>query len=525
MDEHDDAAGPGAPSPRASEVVRALRSVLASSAFATSRRSREFLGYVVTEQLAGRGDTLSERTVGRRALGRDALFTGRQDSSVRVRASRVRTALDAYYAGAGALDPVQIRLPRGTYAPTFHLADRGGRHDERPLGPGLVVVHFDVAGDDRARLTGTTVVEALVHRLLTFGDLAVYGPVTTTLDDPRRIAREFAERFVLQGSVTAHDGTIRLSVRLVDGSSGSTVWATSSTGQEGTGFALEDRWATELAAQLGDSAGVLHHYELSNPAPGRDSSSRAALQAFYSCQQVETPGSVRVAVTAMDRAIDEGDRSPTMLALRAWVGAAAVTYDVAEPGELDRASGLAREAAAGSPGAPLPQVALGMVALVQQEYDAAGRHGHAAAERAPHHPSVLFAAATLTGVSGDWAHAEEYAREAFRLNPRHPGQYRWLTALARLLEDDPAQALAEAGLVNTPELIWGPLYRALSLSGLGHDQQAWREMQQVLDLQPLFLDDPLAVFRSGMRVTPENAETLMRYFAPILERRGRIEGS
>ena len=129
VDEHDDAAGPGAPSPRASEVVRALRSVLASSAFATSRRSREFLGYVVTEQLAGRGDTLSERTVGRRALGRDALFTGRQDSSVRVRASRVRTALDAYYAGAGALDPVQIRLPRGTYAPTFHLADRGGRHD------------------------------------------------------------------------------------------------------------------------------------------------------------------------------------------------------------------------------------------------------------------------------------------------------------------------------------------------------------------------------------------------------------
>ena len=500
--------------PREPEVVRALRSVLVSSAFATSRRSREFLSYVVTEELAGRGQVLSERTVGRRAMGRDASFDGRHDASVRVRATRVRAALSVYYSGAGALDPVRIELPRGRYSPVF-VRTGEVRGDVSPLGPGLVVVHFDVIEDHRARLTGTAVVEALVQRLLTFGDLQVVGPVTTPLEDPRDVARAFGVRFVVRGSIAARESTVRLTVRLVDGASGTTVWTRTSTSVEGPAFDLEDQWATELAAQLGDSAGVLRHYELDHPGSGGGSSSQAALRAFYSCQQVESAESVAVALKALDRAVRDGDRSSVLLALRAWVGVAAVAYGVADAGELDRCEALAQEASAVLPTTALAQVALGMVALLRRDYEVAGRYGHEAAARAPHHPTVLLAAGTLTCRAGDWEVGEGYAREAFRLNPSHPGQYRWLLALARLLDDDPAQALTEATLVHAPGQMWSHLYRAMALSGVGDVEHARREIALVLDLDPAFPEDPLGYFRSLMSLTPEIVERLSRYLEPL----------
>jgi TolB-like protein len=500
--------------PREPEVVRALRAVLVSSAFAASRRSREFLSYVVTEQLAGRGELLSERSVGRRAMGRDASFDGRHDASVRVAATRVRAALSAYYLGAGALDPVRIELPTGRYSPVF-VRTGEYRREENPLGSGLVVVHFDVSEAQRARLTGTAVVEALVQRLLNFGDLQVVGPVTTRLEDPRDIARTYGVRFVVQGSVAAREDAVRLTVRLVDGSSGTTAWTRTSTSAEGPAFDLEDQWAAELAAQLGDSAGVLRHYELDHPGLLAGSSSQAALRAFYACQQMETVESVAVAVEALDGAVRDGDRSSFMLALRAWVGVAAVSYGVAEASELDTCEALAKEAAATLPPTALAQVALGMVALLRGDHDLAGRYGHEAAARAPHHPTALLAAGTLTCRAGDWKVGEAYAREAFRLNPSHPGQHRWLLALARLIDDDPAGALTEASLVHAPGQLWSHLYRAMALSGVGHVEHARREMALVLDLDPTFVDDPLGYFRAGMVLTPEIEQRLSHYLEPL----------
>lgn len=512
------AGGGDEPLPRAAEIVRALHSILRSSAFAPSQRSREFLSFVVTEEIAGRGEGLNERTVGRRALGLDASFDGRHDSSVRVRATRVRAALATYYAGDGARDPVRIDLPRGSYTPVFALTGRDTAGAEGPLRPGVVVADVHASQDDQDRLTGVVLTEALVQRLLAFGGLTVVGPVTTQAEDPRDIAATFGMRFVARVSATTRAGTVRLGVALVDGSSGVTVWSTTSTTSTTQGeptFDLEDRWAVEIAAQLADSAGVLQRLELTHPTPGRRSSTQAALAAFSMAQQLETPDSVKDALEALERAIEDGDRSPTVLALRAWVGAAAVHYGLVDEGELDRSQSLAQEAAAAVPGPALAQVALGMVAMVQHDHELAGRHGREAAARAPHHPTVLLAASHLVVAAGDWQHGEALAREAFRLSPDRPGHHRSLLALARLLDDDPAAALAEASLIHTPGLVWGHLYRALALSGLGHLEQARREMAHALDIEPSLLDDPLALFRAGMRTSATDEAVLAGYFEPF----------
>jgi hypothetical protein len=109
--------------PLTEESVREeLNRVLASHEFRTSKRSQEFLRYVVDHTLAGQGDLLKERTIGIEVFGRPASYDPSDDATVRVKAGEVRKRLGLYYSDEGAHDPVRIELPSGTYVPEFHVA-------------------------------------------------------------------------------------------------------------------------------------------------------------------------------------------------------------------------------------------------------------------------------------------------------------------------------------------------------------------------------------------------------------------
>src|SRR5215467_3621248 len=107
-----------------SEAVReALSRVLASTEFRASKRSQEFLRYVVEHTLSGQSDLLKERTIGIEVFGRSTDYEPAEDATVRVKAGEVRKRLGLYYAEQGVHDPVRIELPSGTYVPEFRTAD------------------------------------------------------------------------------------------------------------------------------------------------------------------------------------------------------------------------------------------------------------------------------------------------------------------------------------------------------------------------------------------------------------------
>jgi TolB-like protein len=105
------------PSPE--EVRRQLERVLASETFANAERARRFLRYVVGRTLVGEGDQLKEFVIGVEVFDRDDSYDPRIDSIVRVEAGRLRAKLDQFYERASQDDTVIIRLPRGSYVPTF----------------------------------------------------------------------------------------------------------------------------------------------------------------------------------------------------------------------------------------------------------------------------------------------------------------------------------------------------------------------------------------------------------------------
>lgn len=103
-------------------VLRELESILSSPFFRTSKRSKQFLSYVVQHRLEGHEEPLKERTIGRDLFQRPAGYATGDDPVVRVQAGEVRRRLEQYYHASPSPPPVRIELPVGAYAAEFRWA-------------------------------------------------------------------------------------------------------------------------------------------------------------------------------------------------------------------------------------------------------------------------------------------------------------------------------------------------------------------------------------------------------------------
>jgi hypothetical protein len=107
------------PGPGPEEITRELKLILASPPFRPSKRSQEFLSFVVQYRLEGIPEPLKERTLGTEIFHRPAGYDTGYDSVVRVLAGEVRRRLHLYAHARPSSSRVQIDLPVGSYTPLF----------------------------------------------------------------------------------------------------------------------------------------------------------------------------------------------------------------------------------------------------------------------------------------------------------------------------------------------------------------------------------------------------------------------
>ncbi len=100
-------------------VRAALARVLGSDEFISSPRLADFLRFVVEATLAGRAEEIKGYTIAVEALGRPSSFDPQTDPIVRVEATRLRRALERYYASVGPDETLEIFIPKGSYVPQF----------------------------------------------------------------------------------------------------------------------------------------------------------------------------------------------------------------------------------------------------------------------------------------------------------------------------------------------------------------------------------------------------------------------
>ncbi len=112
--------------PSEDNIRRALARILQHAPFRTSKRSSEFLQYVVDQTLLHPGGTqLKERTIGVAVFHLPCDYDTNQHALVRVTASEIRKKLAQYYQNEGSDDPVRIDLPCGAYGTSFRWTHPG----------------------------------------------------------------------------------------------------------------------------------------------------------------------------------------------------------------------------------------------------------------------------------------------------------------------------------------------------------------------------------------------------------------
>lgn len=99
-------------------VEQELGRILQSAHFRTSRRSQQFLRYVVEHSLDGHDDRLKERSIGVAIFDRAPDYDTGEDATVRVAANEVRKRLAQYHMETPPPE-VMIHVPAGSYHAEF----------------------------------------------------------------------------------------------------------------------------------------------------------------------------------------------------------------------------------------------------------------------------------------------------------------------------------------------------------------------------------------------------------------------
>ena len=332
---------------------------------------------------------------------------------------------------------------------------------------------------------------------------------------PAGIATTVGASCMLSGTVLVRGSATRISLRLADTLTDQLLWAVSETRESDAflGFDAEDAWAAQVAGQLGDFAGVVLKHARDSSAVGTGTGLEAAM-AFYETVELNTPESFERAARLLDRALAGDVRPPLLVAMRGSVLAVMAVYGlVGSPDDaFNAAAALAREALADDPHLWLAHMVLATTAVGRRHWDEAVAHADDVVRLAPEHPTALASAALICVRANEWQRASAWAAEALRLNPALPAYLRVLLAVDALLRDDDAGALAEASLVDVPGMPWGPLYRALALSGLGRLHDAARELREAERITPQIREDPRAFLLGGFRLDDRQLAALLRRF-------------
>lgn len=123
--------GPGAKL-SADAIREQLESIVRDPAFRSSKRSIQFLRYVVEQTLADAPEQIKERTIGVEVFGREPLYDTNEDHVVRTAAGELRKRLAIYYGEEKRRSELRISLVPGSYIPQFKLPAQLPATDSEP---------------------------------------------------------------------------------------------------------------------------------------------------------------------------------------------------------------------------------------------------------------------------------------------------------------------------------------------------------------------------------------------------------
>jgi tetratricopeptide (TPR) repeat protein len=479
---------------------RQLERILDSPDFDASRRSREFLRFIVEETLAGRGEPLTQSAIATAVFGRREDFDPIVDPIVRIQAGRLRRSLERYYLLSGRGDLLRIELPKGSYVPTFRGADpvavepepgapavpEAGEGDGWPV---ILLGDFEAVGDaPELRSTANRMSDELALEIGRYGAVRIVRRRGgQTLD----AALRDRARFAFDARIERAGERLRVTAHLTDRVTGQELWGdeymTPFPGDGATG--REEDVARVIAARIAAEEGVVVHLLAAERRKRRTGPSTAydgflvACEFFYS----RDPQALVVALQALRdvvRADPDCGWAWTWLA-RLYV--ANVAFEVTTlPTPIEEAVACAQQGVRADPSSRSARCILAVALLLKGELAGGRSELQHALSSWPDSLVYLEIIGYELMLLGEWERGYEVCRAALERNPHCLPHVQFGLWAYHLRKGEIEQAHQAALAYRDPTFFIRSAMRATCLGLLGRTEEGRLEAARLLASKPDF---------------------------------------
>ena len=257
------------------------------------------------------------------------------------------------------------------------------------------------------------------------------------------VGKALGVRYLLEGSVRKAGDQVRISVHLIDSTTGFQVWADDFTGEMKDVFSLQEQTALKIASSLNlklspqEQQAIQHRYT-QNP-----QAYDAYLRGEAAIRHPDVPGKLDEARRFFDQALQsDRDYAPALAGL-AWVEGQTYRNIDGRPEHLQRAEEFAQRALAIDPRLPETHLALGTVDADKYDYARASQEFRTVTDLDPDNAYAwdLLSWSLAYEQPPKAAASEKAAREALRLEPSFYNPYYHL-GRALILQERYAEAIA-----------------------------------------------------------------------------------
>jgi len=538
------------------EMRTALAAVLTDPAFVRSPALARLAEYLVEATISGQGKSLKSYSVAVDGLGKSPDYDPQADSYARVVVARLRKALDAYYAGAGARHAQRLWIESGSYevllvpnssaagAPPAPVRSKGGSLHRRLIWAGLAAALVLAAALFILWRTNTQAAETLRWRTSNFPFVDVSVRDESTGGKATDLARQMRQsilanldnyegvRAAFNPSVNAEyaievafrnnaQGSVE-SISVIDRKFNRIIWSDSGkmTFTDADSELSSDEFLARSIFQITHMSGIIHSNERRR---------NFAVDTPYGCW-LQFSGMIQDSYSVSNNALThcaEGwyaaaPNHPLAVALYGWTLTDKSIYRLTDSGRatsIADALAVLEKARAMNPGSPLLQVA----AMRAYAFAGDGAAVRLAASQAlalnPDNLDIQGAAGMMLALQND-PQGEVLLNKAIAAHFNPPPWYFVGAFIAAMMRDDPAGAQGSLARLRAFQhsLPIVPILAAAFEARAGHLERARAEWNSAAEKQPILRIRPDS-FLSRLPMAPDVRARLEQWLAPVLGRK------
>ena len=385
-----------------------------------------------------------------------------------------------------------------------------------PDKPSIAVLPFDnMSKDPEQEFIADGVVEAITATLSRIRSFFVIARNSAFLYkgkaiDVQRVGKELGVRYVLEGSVQKAGNRLRITVQLIDTTSGAHVWADRFDGPVEDVFDLQDKITEQVAGALQPSIRLAEVERARRKRPQDLGAYDYTMRAMPHVWALEKDAS-GIALDLLGQALEIEPTYPLALSLAGWCHAQRSVYNWADDLAASKREALRHAEKAAELGGddPLILAVLGAVHTFVRNLGTA----RLLLERAVQlDPNAAWAWSRLGWVENYSDHPEraiEYFQRAIRLSPLDPMNFNNTVGMGSANEIsghyEEALALYRRAHQERPHAYWLLRHTVGCLAGAGRLDEAAAELKRMYVFYPGIT---IAKFKEAMVFSPEAMEII-----------------